>query len=104
MGVSDVCCERQVNADSAARICSILISVAAFLVCKSVIACTMVDIRSSSMADRNELVECRLLSREEGAWCWEHIESAEPGSEAEKRTMVHSPTSGRSYGGNLFCC
>ena len=44
-GVSDVCCERQVKADSMARICSILISFAVSLAFKSVIACSMVDVQ-----------------------------------------------------------
>ena len=94
LGISDVCCERQVKVDSAARICSILTSFAASLACKSAIFRSMVRVLSSSMADRNELVECGLLSREEGARGWEHVELVEPGSEAEKRTMVCSPTFG----------
>ena len=54
------------------------------------------------MADGNELVKCGLLSREEGASGWEHVELVEPGSEAEKRTMVCSPVLGRSYRGESF--
>ena len=73
-------CVVRVKADSTVRICSILISFAASLACKSAIAHSMVDVCSSSMADRNELVECGLLSMEEGAQGWEHVESVEPGS------------------------
>lgn len=42
-----------------------------------VIACYIVDMQSISMADRNELVECRLEGGEEGILGWECMGSGE---------------------------
>ena len=52
------------------------------------IACSMVDIRSSSMADRYKADECRVSGGEEGVLDQEHVDLSEPGVGAENRTMM----------------
>ena len=68
----------------------------------SVIACSMADIRSSSMADRYELDECGVSGGKEGVFDREHVDPSEPGVGAENRTMMRVPRWTRSFLGDPF--
>ena len=68
----------------------------------SVIACSMVDIRSSSMADRYKLDECEVSGGEEGVFDREHMDLSEPRVGAENRTMMQVPGWTRSFLGDPF--
>ena len=70
----------------------------------SVIACSMADIRSSSMADtdRYEPDECRVSGGEEGVFDRECVDPSEPGVGAENRTMMRVPGWTQSFLGDPF--
>ena len=68
----------------------------------SVIACSMVDILSSSMADRYKPDECRVSGGKEGVFDRERMDPSEPGVEAENRTMMRVPGWTRSFLGDPF--
>ena len=68
----------------------------------SVIACSIVDIQSSSMADRYEADECGVSGGEEGVFDRECVDLSEPGVGAENRTMMWVPRWTRSFLGDPF--
>ena len=68
----------------------------------SVIACSMVDIRSSSKADRYELDKCGVSGGKEGIFDQERVDPSEPGVGAENRTMMRVPGWTRSFLGDPF--
>ena len=72
----------------AVSICSNQMSLSAWQARISAIACSMVDIRSSSMADRYEADERGVSGGEEGVLDWERVDPSEPGVGAENRTMM----------------
>ena len=72
----------------AVSICSNRMSLSTWRAHISVIACSMVDICSSSMADRYEVDECGVSGGEEGFLDWECVDPSEPGVGAENRTMM----------------
>ena len=57
----------------------------------------MVDIWSSSMADRYELDECGVSGGEEGVFDQERVDPLEPGVGAENQTMMQVPGWTRSF-------
>ena len=67
-----------------------------------VIACSMADIRSSSMADRYEPDECGVSGGEEEVFDWECVDMLEPRVGAENRTMMRVPRWTRSFLGDPF--
>ena len=68
----------------------------------TVIACSMVDIRSSSMADRYEPDECGVSGDEEGVFDQECVDPSEPRVGAENRTMMQIPRWTQSFLGDPF--
>ena len=62
----------------------------------------MVDIRSSSMADRYEADKCGVSGGEEGVLDREHMDLSEPGVGAQNRTMMQVPGWTQSFLGNPF--
>ena len=62
----------------------------------------MVDIRSSSMADRYEADECGVSGGEEGVLGQERVDPSEPRVGAENRTMMRFPRWTRSFLGDPF--
>ena len=68
----------------------------------SVIACSMADIWSSSMADRYKLDECRVSGGEEGVFDRERMDPSEPGVGAKNQTMMQVPGWTQSFFGDPF--
>ena len=68
----------------------------------SVIACSMADIWSSSMADRYEPDECGVSGGEEGVFDQERVDLSEPGVGAKNQTMMRVPRWTRSFLGDPF--
>ena len=66
------------------------------------IACSMVDIHSSSMADRYKVDECGVSGGEEGVLDRECVDPSEPGVGVENRTMMRVPGWTRSFLGDPF--
>ena len=68
----------------------------------SAIACSMVDICSSSMADRYEVDECGVSGGEEGVLDQECVDPSEPGVGAENRTIMRVLGWTQSFLGDPF--
>ena len=83
-------------------ICSNRMSLSTWRAHISAIACSMVDIRSSSMADRYKADECGVSGGEEGVLDRERLDLSEPGVGAENQTMMRVPGWTRSFLGNPF--
>ena len=78
------------------------LSLSAWQAHMSVIACSMADIQSSSMADRYKPDECGVSGGEEGVFDRECVDPSEPGVGAENRTMMRVPGWTRSFLGDPF--
>ena len=67
------------------------LSLSAWRARMSVIACSMADIQSSSMADRYKPDKCRVSGGEEGVFDWERMDPSEPRVGGENWTMMWVP-------------